>query len=73
MRKMASRDEKQMRHIAALVKAGKIKEAYTRADCMDTVVRETIPSHFWEFAEAASRLEKTLGRSSANHFSVSLK
>jgi hypothetical protein len=56
MRKIARSDEKAVRAIASLVRAGRVSEAYDKASCLDTVVRETIPDRFWEFAETTRRL-----------------
>ena len=62
MRKIARTDAQAIRSIATLLRSGQITEAHNRASGLDTIVREIIPDHFWDFAELsgsfASRLKK---------------
>lgn len=41
-------DAKDMREVAKLVLAGKVKEAAVKADNLDTIVRELFPDPCWE-------------------------
>lgn len=52
MRKMGSRDSKDIRAIAILVKSGKITTAKNKAENLDTIVREILPERFWTFSES---------------------
>lgn len=60
MRKIARTDAQAIRSIASLVRAGRITEAYNKASGLDTIVREIIPDHFWDFAEFTIRLSSKL-------------
>jgi hypothetical protein len=55
MRAAAAADAKAIRAVAALVKSGQVFEAYERASCLDTVVREAIPPRFWDSVSALAR------------------
>lgn len=52
MRKMGSKDAKDIRTIASLVKSGRITDAKNKAENLDTVVREILPERFWTFTES---------------------
>jgi len=59
MRKAAASDAKSIRGIATLVKSGQVFAAYEKASCLDTVVREAIPSRFWDSVSALARHRPT--------------
>tara|TARA_S200002703_G_scaffold127052_1_gene113652 strand:- start:2829 stop:3119 length:291 start_codon:yes stop_codon:yes gene_type:complete len=44
---MVRGDAKDFREVAKLLRAGKVKEAFSRADSMDTAPREQIPDDVW--------------------------
>ena len=41
-------DAKDLREVAGLVLAGKVKEAAAKAYALDSIVRDHVPDHCWE-------------------------
>lgn len=55
MRASAAADARSIRAVASLVKAGQVFQAYEKASCLDTVVREAIPDRFWNTVSHLAR------------------
>ena len=49
MLKVYSNDAKDLREVAKLLREGKVKDAYRKAQYLDTLVRDVIPESPWRF------------------------